>query len=91
MIEVLAFILIYRDNDIDPMPDFSPGLFREEKVNVVPKKWRNMEKIALGIPAATKFSQKTHSRKRLHLDSLAKDLAGGNTHRLVLQAENRLL
>ena len=31
MIVILVFIFIYRDDDIDPMPDFPPDLSQEEK------------------------------------------------------------
>lgn len=74
MIVVLVFILIYRDDDIDPMPDFSSGLFREEKVNIVPKKWRNMEKIALDSPAATNLVKRLIQGKGSILTLLQKTL-----------------
>ena len=81
MIVVLVFILIYQDDDIDP----------RRKSKYCPKEMAQYEKGRFGQPGGNQFSQKTHSRKRLYLDSLAKDFAGGNSHRLVLQAENRLL
>ena len=53
MIVVLVFIFIYRDDDIDPMPDFPPGLSQEEKVKIVQKKYQRIEEIDLDSPEAT--------------------------------------
>lgn len=49
----LVFILTYRDDDIDPMPDFPPGLSQEEKVKIVQKKYQRMEEIDLDSPETT--------------------------------------
>lgn len=50
MIVALVFILTYRDDDIDPMPDFPPGLSQEEKVKIVQKKYQRIEEMDLDSP-----------------------------------------
>lgn len=63
MIMILVFIFIYRDDDIHPMLDFPPGLPQEEKVKIVPKKWRNMQKIALDSSEATNLVKRLVQEK----------------------------
>ena len=75
MIVVLVFIFIYRDDDIDPMPDFPPGLrTTAQKEEFVQKKWRKMEKIALDRSDATNLVKRLVQEKGSILTPLQKTL-----------------
>lgn len=74
MIVVLVFILLYRDDDIDPMLDFLLGLSQEGKVKIIQKKCQGMEKIDLDSSEATNLVKRLVQEKSAILTLLQKTL-----------------
>ena len=66
---LVVYIFIRRDDNIDPMPVFPPGMDTKEKVEMIQKHWRGLEKLDMDSSGITNLVGKLVREKASHLPS----------------------